>query len=102
MRQQQIERGKEYKDGLVRELEKAPLWRHARVFHSGQKQIAWYKMKVKKVHRTPLVRQVAEGAEIASCKADVEMNSKGEWNGSKLPRMVIEREDKVKLDDVNV
>ena len=61
-----FKRGKEHKDGLVKELEKAPLWRHARVFHGGPKQIAWYKMKVKKVHRTPLVRQVAEGVKIAS------------------------------------
>ena len=61
-------------------------------------------MKIEKVHRTPLVRQVSEGVEIARCKADVVMNSKGEWNGSKLPRMVIERGDKVELDedDINI
>ena len=97
-----FKRGKVHKDGLVKELEKIRLWRHAKVFHGGQKQIAWYKMKVKKVHRTPLVRHVAEGVEIVSCKADLEMNSKGQWNGSKLPRMVIEREGRVELDDDDV
>ena len=97
-------RGKEHIKGLKNENKKAPLWRHASAFHGGEKKPEWYKMKVEKVHRTPLVRQVAEGVEIATCDADVIMNSKGEWNGSKLPRMVIERGDKHELDkdDVNV
>ena len=61
-------------------------------------------MKVIKSHRTPLMRQVAEGVEIATCQAEVVMNSKGEWNGSRLPRMVIERGEKIDLDegDVNI
>ena len=97
-------RGTEHVDGLKREVEKAPLWRHSRVFHNGVKRIEWYRMKVEKVHRTPLVRQISEGVEISRCDADIVMNSKGEWNGSRLPRMVIERGDKVELDsdDINV
>ena len=47
---------------------------------------------------------MAEGIKINLCKADTVMNSKGEWNGSKLPRMIVERGDQVELDpgDVNV
>ena len=82
----------------------APLWRHASTFHSGTKEVAWYEMKVVRKHRTPLNRQVDEGVEIALCKADIVINSKGEWNGSKLPRMIVERGDQVEVDpgDVNV
>ena len=86
-----FKRGGEHCEGLYKELEKAPLWRHARMFHEGQKNVDWYRMKVERSHRTPLVRQLDEGVEIATCKAAVVMNSKGEWNGSKLPKMVIER-----------
>ena len=61
-------------------------------------------MKVQKTHRTPLCRQIAEGVEINLCQADVILNSKGEWNGSRLPRMLVERGEQVELDenDVNV
>ena len=61
-------------------------------------------MKIQKTHRTPLGRQVAEGVEINRCEADIIMNSKGEWNGSRLPRMIIERGEKIELDenDINV
>ena len=88
----------------MKEYEKAPLWRHTRVYHGGQKVPDWYHMKVERSHRTPLGRQVSEGVEINQCKADIIMNSKGEWNGSRLPRMIIERGDKIQLDedDINV
>ena len=91
-------------EGLEKEWESAPLWRHSKTFHEGSKEISWYQMKVIRSHRTPLVRQVDEGVEIAMCEATIVMNSKGEWNGSKLPRMVVERGDKVELEegDINV
>ena len=89
-------------EGLVKENKKTPLWRHARMFHGGRKERSWYKMKIEKSHRTPLVRQVSEGVEIASCKAEIVMNSKGEWIGSKLPRMVIERGEVVELDEGDI
>ena len=86
-------RGCEHEEGLLKEIEKSPLWRHSRVFHGGQKKIEWFCMKVEKIHRTPLVRQVSEGVEIARCQADIVMNSKGEWNGSKLPRKFAGKKD---------
>ena len=50
-----FKRGKEHQEGLEKEWEKAPLWRHARVFHGGVKEVDWYRMKVERTHRTPLV-----------------------------------------------
>ena len=89
---------------MKKEYEKAPLWRHVKVFHAGVKNPEWFDMKVQKTHRTPLCRQIAEGVEINLCQADVILNSKGEWNGSRLPRMLVERGEQVELDenDVNV
>ena len=97
-------RGEEHLTGLIKEYETAPLWRHTRVFHGGRKCPEWFRMKIQKTHRTPLGRQVAEGVEINRCEADIIMNSKGEWNGSRLPRMIIERGEKIELDenDINV
>ena len=76
-------RGKEHVKGLESENEKAPLWRHDVVFQGGMKEVDWYCMKVKKSHRTPLQRQIEEGVEIESSVAQIILNSKGEWNGSK-------------------
>ena len=97
-------RGEEHLTGLDKEWEMAPLWRHAKVFHGGVKDPDWFDMKVQRTHRTPLYRQVAEGVEINLCQADVILNSKGEWNGSRLPRMLVERGEQIELEenDVNV
>ena len=47
-------------------------------------------MKVVESHRSPLSRQVQEGVEIETNGAEVLMNSKSEWNQSRLPRIIIE------------
>ena len=44
-------------------------------------------------------RQIEEGVEILNSKADIIMNAKGEWNGSKLPRILIERGDSIETDE---
>ena len=44
-------------------------------------------------------RQIEEGIEILKSSAGIIMNAKGEWNGSKLPRLLVERGDKVEEDD---
>ena len=71
-------RGKEHIEGLEKEWEKAPLWRHVESYHGGAKVPEWFMMKVQKTHRNPLSRQIAEGVEIAHCEAEIVMNSKGE------------------------
>ena len=44
-------------------------------------------------------RQIEEEVEILNSKADVIMNAKGEWNGSKLPRIIIERGERHKCQN---
>ena len=56
-----FKRGLEHVEGLRKEWEKAPLWRHALRFHEGEKEETWYQMKVVRSHRSPLTRQVDEG-----------------------------------------
>ena len=47
-------------------------------------------MKVVRSHKTPLTRQVHESVEIDNSSARILMNSKCEYAGSKIPRIVIE------------
>ena len=58
-------------------------------------------MKIVERHRTPLTRQVQEGVELELSKADVVMNSKAEWNHSRLPQIVIEQGEKQAEDNEN-
>ena len=60
-----------------------------------------FTMQVLSVHKTALHRQVTEAVLIEWTKASVIMNSKEEWNGSKLPRVILEVGDKVDLKDYN-
>ena len=46
-----------------------------------------------------MTRQIEEGIEILKSKADIIMNAKGEWNGSKLPRLLVERGNRVEEDE---
>ena len=55
-------------------------------------------MKVIEKHKSPLTRQVHEGVEIETNGADIILNSKSEWNGSRLPRIVIECGEELEED----
>ena len=46
-----------------------------------------------------MARQIEEGVEINQSKADIIMNAKGEWNGSRLPRIRIERGEHVDKEE---
>ena len=80
-------RGKEHLEGLKNRKEDSPLWKHCENIHSGS--IVDFKMKVVRGHKTPLTRQIQESVEIQYSTADMVLNSKGEWNGSRIPRVVI-------------
>ena len=57
-------------------------------------------MSVEERHQSQLARQIHEGVEIELNKADILLNSKSEWNSSKIPRIVIEcGEDQEKDED---
>ena len=81
-------RGREHWDGLEKEKEKNALWKHCVEEHGGNKVI--FSMKVIRGHKAPLSRQVHESVEIECSKAKHVLNSKGEWNGSRIPRLRIE------------
>ena len=51
-------------------------------------------MNLEKTFRKPLERQVREGVELEMCTADIVMNSKAEWNGSRITQIVIEEREK--------
>ena len=63
-----FKRGREHLDGLADENEKAPLWRHSVVFHQGEKNPEWYKMKkewklsIVRVRSSSIVRESGMGA----------------------------------------
>ena len=90
-------RGREHVEGLRNNNPKNALWKHCSQDHGGKE--ADFKMKILRSHKTPLTRQVHEGVEINSSKADIIMNSKGEWNGSRIPRVVIEVGEKIQDDE---
>ena len=81
-------RGKEHIEGLNNKNPENALWKHC-VQHHGEQTVE-FSMKVLRSHRSPLTRQIQESVEISNSQAKVIMNSKGEWNGSKIPRIVIE------------
>ena len=58
-------------------------------------------MEVVERHQSPMSRQIHEGVELETCKAQVVMNSKSEWNGSKIPRIMIEVGEDIEQDDTN-
>ena len=58
-----------------------------------------FSMKIVRGHRTPLTRQIHESVEIENSKAVILMNSKSEYHGSRIPRIVIEVGDRVETED---
>ena len=57
------------------------------------------RMTIVRRYKTLLYRQVGESVKINYNKSDIIMNSKGEFNGSKLPRIVIEIGEDVETED---
>ena len=49
-----------------------------------------YTMKVMRNHPTALTRQIEESVAIEKKKVHVLMNSKGEWNSQRIPRIVVQ------------
>ena len=94
------ERLNEHYRGHLNEEKENPLWKHSQGAHQGVKQS--FKMTIVSHHRKPLERQVKEHVLITSrMEAGVVMlNSKNEWHGKGLPRIVVEgQEEKEKKDN---
>ena len=56
-------------------------------------------MKVVRSHMTPLARQIHESVEIEWSQAKIILNSKGEWNGSRIPRVRVEVGEKLEDEE---
>ena len=52
-------------------------------------------MKVLSKHKTAMERKIAESVKIETEKVNILLNSKGVWNGSKIPTVVLEIGDRV-------
>ena len=55
-------------------------------------------MKIEKGFRKALARQIREGVEIEMCEGTL-LNSKSEWNNSRIPRIIIEEGER-QVEDV--
>ena len=78
-------RGLEHQDGLEKEKEDNPLWKHCQIQHSSRK--VQFKMTCLKSFKTAFMRQVNEGVRIACCDADICMNSKMQFHQPAIVRV---------------
>ena len=87
-----FDRGDNHLVDLRSEREGKPLWQHSQEEHGGLLVSEDFKMKVLKKYKTPLERQIGEALEIErrTLTADVLLNKRGEWNGTRVPRLRLE------------
>ena len=81
-------RGGEHLKGCREQSEENPLWKHLWESHKGRGDEI-FTMSMEKSFTKPLARQIREGVEIEMCRGTL-LNSKSEWNNSRIPRIVIE------------
>ena len=82
------ERGLEHMDDFKKEKEDSHMWKHQVLEHPGQEKVN-FKMKIIKQHRSALQRQVHEAVLIQLNSGGEILNSKGEYNRCKLPRLAV-------------
>ena len=90
-------RGGEHLDDLRCRRNKSPLWKHCMDQHEGKE--VGFSMEILRRHKSPLTRQIHESVAIENSSARFLMNSKSEYNGSKIPRLVVEVGDQVDTED---
>ena len=76
-------------DHLENKDESSPLWKHSVEHHNAREDVV-YTMKVMRNHPTALTRQIEESVALDKKKVHVLMNSKGEWNSQRIPRIVVQ------------
>ena len=89
------ERGKEHYEGAKKGNENNHMVRHMRMEHKGEGGGAPnFKLRVVKYYKTALARQVAEAVRIRRRGGEgAILNSRGEFNRSYIPRLVVREED---------
>ena len=94
-----FERGEEHLEGLRNKYEKNSLWKHSVLYHEGTLDKGDLVMKVVERHKSPLSRQIHEGVELEMNSAGIILNSKAEWNHSKISRIRIKVGEETEEDN---
>ena len=92
-------RGGEHWKGLRDKDEENAFWKHTWAKHRGEIDPEMFEMKLEGSFKKPLSRQIREGVELEMSVATMVMNSKSEWNHSRIPRIVIETGEELKNDN---
>ena len=72
----------------ARNVTNSPLWRHCRDIHGGEMQ--GFKMRVTGTFRNDaMLRQITEAVQIDNVEPNRLMNSRTEWNITRVPRALI-------------
>ena len=82
-------RGLDHQTTLKNKDDSSPLWKHSVEHHNAREDVV-YTMKVIRNQPTALTRQIEESVALDKKKVHVLMNSKGEWNSQRIPRIVVQ------------
>ena len=88
-----FERGVEHWADYLSRKEDSHMWKHVANEHPNQPDIK-FSMKIMKSHKSALQRQVHEAILIELHEGEPVLNSKGEYNRCKLPRLAVMFGDK--------
>ena len=81
-------RGKEHTYLLNGRSEKSPLWKHCERDHN--REIQTFSMKVTGTYRNDaMLRQISEAVQIENTETDSLINTRAEWNMTRVPRINI-------------
>ena len=84
-------RGRQHQEDYRHERESSALWKHCVQEHDSVRQD--FQMRViDRVRNDPTRRQILEATRIRKIPNDSRMNSRGEWNSNRVPRISIERD----------
>ena len=82
-------RGKKHIDDYNNKRENSALWKHCANVHGGEARN--FKMTVlDRCRNDPTMRQILEAVRMQKIPIDRQMNSKSEWNTTKIPRIEIQ------------
>ena len=84
-------RGHKHLTDLNGRNKNSPLWRHCREVHNGQ--IQTFSMKITGTYRNDsMLRQITEAVQIDNTDKNALMNTRAEWNRTRVPRATVSNE----------
>merc|ERR1712002_463514 len=87
------ERSIEHQRALRNKDQKSPLYKHMEECHPGKEPNLL--MKILRLHRKALSRQIHEALLISKSKAEILLNNKSEWSKSRIPRIRMTNKGKI-------